>query len=238
MAGRKRAGKLRPHRSREAAAPRTDVERRRRRGLPPSGATETEEPLFGPSDFCRIERWSLPPTQRRTLVINRRRCLFLVLGTLTTLAVAPTLTAAETLKKGALEFVDPWARATAPDQRNGAAYVTIRNHGEADRILRAEATVSRKVELHTHQVDAQGVARMIEVPAIELPAHTTTELKPGGLHIMLIGLEEPLQAGRRFALKLILEKAGEVTLDVEVRTGSRVGPMRHGAGHGGHGANY
>lgn len=165
-------------------------------------------------------------------MITRRRCLFVVLGTLPALAVAPPLAAGEILKKGALEFVDPWARATAPGQRNGAAYVTIRNHGEADRILRAEATVSRKVELHTHQLDAQGVARMIEVPLVELRAHTTTELKPGGLHIMLIGLDEPLQAGRRFPLKLVLEKAGEVTLDVEVRAGSGVPPGPHGAGHG------
>lgn len=171
-------------------------------------------------------------------MIGRRRCLCLVLGSLVGPAVTPTLAAGETLKKGALEFVEPWARATAPGQRNGAAYVTIRNHGEADRILRAEATVSRKVELHTHQVDAQGVARMIEVPAIELPAHATTELKPGGLHVMFIGLEKPLEAGRRFPLKLILEKAGEVTLEVEVRAGSRVAPLPHGAGHGGHGTSH
>lgn len=140
--------------------------------------------------------------------------------------------AAEPVKKGALEFAEPWARATAPQQANSAAYLTIRNHGPADRIVRAEAPVSRKVELHTHQVDAQGVARMIEIPAIDLPAHATTELKPGGLHIMFIGLERQLQAGERFPLKLMLEKAGEVTLEVEVKSGSGAPMTQHGAGHG------
>jgi len=165
-------------------------------------------------------------------VITRRLWLLTVLATS---ALGVTAEAAEPVKKGALEFADPWARATAPGQGNGAAYLTIRNHGEADRIVRAEAAVSRKVELHTHEVDAQGVARMIEIPAIELPAHTTTELKPGGLHVMFIGLHEPLVAGKRFPLKLVLEKAGEVTLEVEVKAAAAGAPMQHGTGHGGHG---
>jgi len=159
-------------------------------------------------------------------VITRRLCLLPVLATL---ALGAAAEAAGPVKKGGLEFADPWARATAPQQANSAAYVTIRNHGEADRIVRAEAAVSRKVELHTHEVDAQGVARMIEIPAIELPAHTTTELKPGGLHVMFIGLHE------RFPLKLVLEKAGEVTLEVEVKAAAAGAPMQHGTGHGGHG---
>ncbi len=164
-------------------------------------------------------------------MITRHRS---VLSILAALALGAAAEAAEPVKKGALEFADPWARATAPGQGNGAAYMTIRNHGEADRIVRAEAAVSKKVELHTHRVDAQGVARMIEIPAIELPGHATTELKPGGLHVMFIGLHQPLEPGKRFPLKLILEKAGEVALEVEVRRVAGM-PMSHGAGHGGHG---
>ncbi len=158
----------------------------------------------------------------------RRSTLALLVG----LGFADLAQAGEAVKKGSLEFAEPWARATAPQQANSAAYMVITNHGSADRIVRAEAAVSRKVELHTHQVDAQGVARMIEIPAIELPANSTTELKPGGLHIMFIGLEKPLEAGRRFPLKLVLEKAGEVTLDVEVRATGAGPAMQHGTGHG------
>lgn len=155
-----------------------------------------------------------------------------LLGVIGGMGLAGLAVAGEPVKRGTLEFADPWARATAAGQGNGAAYMVITNHGPADRILRAEAGVSRKVELHTHQVDAQGVARMIEIPAIDLPAHSTTELKPGGLHIMFIGLEKPLEAGRRFPLKLVLEKAGEVTLDVEVRAAGAGPAMQHGTGHG------
>ncbi|MDW8123748.1 MAG: copper chaperone PCu(A)C [Geminicoccaceae bacterium] len=143
--------------------------------------------------------------------------------------------AAQPVKKGTIEITDVWARATAPGQANGAAYMTIRNHGQADRILRAEAAVSRKVELHTHRVDAQGVARMVEIPEIALPAGSTVKLEPGGLHVMFIGLHHPLEAGKRFPLKLVLEKAGEIPLEVEVRSMAGT-PMPHGGGHGtGHG---
>lgn len=154
-----------------------------------------------------------------------------VLGVIGGLGFAGLALAGEPVKKGSLEFADPWARATAPGQGNGAAYMVVVNHGPADRIVRAEADVSRKVELHTHQIDAQGVARMIEIPAIELPAHATTELKPGGLHIMFIGLHRPLEAGSRFPLTLVLEKAGEVTVEVEVRRVAGA-PMPQGAAHG------
>jgi hypothetical protein len=154
------------------------------------------------------------------------------------LALAATAWAGEPVRKGSLEFAEPWARATAPRQANGAAYLTIRNSGAtADRIVAAKAAVSRKVELHTHVIDARGVAQMREVPAIEVPADSTLRLEPGGLHVMFIGLERPLEAGKRFPLTLVLEKAGEVALEVEVRATSGAAPMQHGTGHGGHGTS-
>ncbi len=163
-----------------------------------------------------------------------------LLGLLGGVGLAGLALAGEPVTKGSLEFSEPWARATAPRQANGAAFLVIRNKGTvADRILRAEAPVSRKVELHTHLVDSKGVAQMREVPAIELPAGSTVKLEPGGLHVMFIGLERALVAGERFPLKLVLEKAGEVTLDVEVRAGAGGAGMQHGAGHGaGHGKSH
>lgn len=164
-----------------------------------------------------------------------RRSLF---AALVAMALGGPLAAAQPVKKGAFEFLDPWARASAPQQRNGAAFMTIRNTGaEADRIVAAKAGVSQRVELHTHVMDAQGVARMREIPAIELPADSTVTLEPGSLHVMFIGLDKPLEAGKRFPLTLVLEKAGEVTLEVEVRAGPG-GGMQHGMGHGPHGKSH
>lgn len=144
------------------------------------------------------------------------------------LGLAGLASAAEPVRKDGLEFADPWARASAPKQANGAAFLTIRNTGTtADRIVAAKAAVSRKVELHTHEIDAQGVARMREIPAIELPEKSTVKLEPGGLHVMFIGLDKPLEPGKRFPLTLVLEKAGEVQLEVDVRSAAG-GPMQHG----------
>jgi copper(I)-binding protein len=71
---------------------------------------------------------------------------------------------------------------------------------------------------------------MRQVQAIELPAGKTVELKPGGLHIMLVGLKAPLKAGDRFPMKLTFAKAGEVTVDVMVQA---AGPdaMQHPMPH-------
>jgi copper(I)-binding protein len=76
------------------------------------------------------------------------------------------------------------------------------------------------------------VMRMREVPAIEIPAGQTIELKPGGLHVMFIGLTQTLNVGATFPLTLRFEKAGEVKVEMKVMTqaGMPAMPM----GHGGH----
>jgi copper(I)-binding protein len=71
------------------------------------------------------------------------------------------------------------------------------------------------VELHEMKMEGN-VMRKREVSAVELPAGKAVELKPGGLHIMLMGLKAPLKEGDKFPLRLKFEKAGEVTVTVNV----------------------
>lgn len=129
----------------------------------------------------------------------------------------------------------PFARASAGPVKNGAAYLTLRNDGgEDDRLVAARAPVADRVELHTH-LHENGVMRMRQVEAIEVPAGGMAMLKPGGDHVMLMGLKAPLKEGESFPLTLIFEKAGEITVDVAI---SGVGAMQgHGdsSHHGGHG---
>jgi periplasmic copper chaperone A len=125
---------------------------------------------------------------------------------------------------GALAIDHPWARATASSQGNGAAYLTVTNNGAADRILGAQSPVASRVELHTHGMDDAGVMRMRQVEAVDLPAGEVTELKPGGLHIMLIGLAAPLAEGETFPLSLVLEDGGTIELEVQVE------PVTYGIG--------
>ena len=109
-----------------------------------------------------------------------------------------------------------WARASAGMARAGAGFLTIRNDGAADRLVGASAGVSRKVEIHTHVMDG-AVMRMRRVDAVPVAASATTALRPGGDHLMFIGLHAPLKEGGRFPVTLIFEKAGAVTVSMEVR---------------------
>jgi hypothetical protein len=115
-----------------------------------------------------------------------------------------------------VEALDARARAMPPAAGNSAAFMTLRNPGPTAAIVEAKADVSETVELHTHtRVD--GVMKMRRVPKIELPAGEDTVLEPGGLHVMLIGLTEPLKAGERFDLTLVFEDGSQKTVEVEVR---------------------
>jgi copper(I)-binding protein len=119
----------------------------------------------------------------------------------------------------------PWARASAGQAANGAAYLTFANQGAADRLVAAASPVARRVELHTH-INDNGVMRMREVEGgIAVPQGTTT-LRPGGLHVMLMGLHQPLREGESFPLTLRFASGAEVTVQVPVR-----GAAASGAGH-------
>lgn len=132
------------------------------------------------------------------------------------LALAAVAAHAHEFKLGALHIGHPYARATAAGQPTGGGFLSLDNTGTApDRLLSASAEVSNAVELHSMKMEGD-VMRMRQVDAIDLPAGQVVELKPGGLHIMFIGLKAPLKQGDKFPLKLKFERAGEVTVTVNV----------------------
>jgi copper(I)-binding protein len=103
---------------------------------------------------------------------------------------------------GAIQIQHPYARAVPPGQSNSAAFMTLRNPGDiANAVVSASSPAARAVELHTHTMDG-GMMKMRRVEQIELPARGDTVLKPGGLHIMLIGLTEQLKPGMKISLTL------------------------------------
>lgn len=153
----------------------------------------------------------------------------LVMLVLCLMAAVPTV--AEPVSVGDLTIVSPWSRATAPRARAGAAFMTITNSGSVDdRLIAAASPVSGITELHTHTM-VDGIMRMREVSAIELPAGGEAALQPGGLHVMFMGLEQTLVAGEMFPLKLTFENAGSVDVTVVVGPIGAMGPGAHGGGH-------
>ena len=131
---------------------------------------------------------------------------------------------------GGLTIGHPYARPTAPSQPTGGGYLKLVNKGPADRLLSASAPIASGVEMHSMGMEGD-VMRMREVDAIDVPAGKTVELKPGGLHLMFVGLKAPLAAGQRFPLKLKFEKAGEVAVDVVVDAGGGGEAMVHDKPH-------
>lgn len=121
---------------------------------------------------------------------------------------------------GDIAIGHPYARATAPGQPTGGAFLRLENRGRVDdRLLSASADVGRSTELHAMKMEGD-VMRMREVAAIDVPAGKVVELKPGALHLMFLGLKGPLKEGDKFPLRLKFEKAGEVTVTVNVEAAS------------------
>ncbi len=154
---------------------------------------------------------------------------FIVWALVATLA-AGAVRADDAKSAGGLTVEYAWARASAGMVGAGAAYATIRNGGNADdRLIGVAATsVAGMAMLHT-TVDEGGVMKMRHVDAIPIKAGETVTLRPGRNHVMLMGLKAPLKEGQRFPLALRFEKAGTVTVEVEVKA-----PGASGEHHGKH----
>jgi hypothetical protein len=139
----------------------------------------------------------------------------------TLLAFAPARAA------GPLHVIDAYVRATPAGQSQSAAYMTLRNPG-AQRIALtlAASPAAQAVELHT-VVDAGGVKKMRPVASIEVPAGGETRLQPGGLHIMLIGLKEPLHEGAHVPLTLSFDNGQRQVVQAPVRAIEATLPKMH-----------
>jgi periplasmic copper chaperone A len=111
----------------------------------------------------------------------------------------------------------PFVRLMPPAQPNTAAFMILENTGQTDlAVVSAESGVAQAVELHAHAM-RDGMMRMHEIERIDIPAGQRTELKPGGLHIMLIGLHEPLQAGQVVEVTLVYDDGSRQLVEAPVR---------------------
>ncbi|HET9651844.1 MAG TPA: copper chaperone PCu(A)C [Usitatibacter sp.] len=110
---------------------------------------------------------------------------------------------------------DAWARATVPGQQASAAYMTLTSSEDA-KLVAVSSPAAKSTQVHTSMM-MSGVMHMHEVEALELPAGRPVELKPGGHHVMLMGLAKPLEPGGQVALRLTIRdaKGRSSTLDVK-----------------------
>lgn len=111
---------------------------------------------------------------------------------------------------------DAWVRNPPISDQPNAAYLVIQNNGAADQLLSVTSDIAQTIELH-ESMESGGMMQMSPVPNIPIPANGTVELKPGGFHLMLIGLTRPVKTGDKVQLTLNFEKAGKIPVTAEVK---------------------
>lgn len=117
----------------------------------------------------------------------------------------------------------PWARATAPRQTVGGAYMTLTSPAD-DRLMVISSPASPRVEVHATTMDG-AVMRMRELAdGLPLPAGQAVALAPGGLHIMLMDLQQPLVAGEIVRVQLRFQHAPPLDLDIPIGAVGARGP--------------
>lgn len=121
-----------------------------------------------------------------------------------------------------------WSRATSPQQKVGAAYLTLTSP-VADQLTGASSPVAGAVQVHEMQMDG-AVMRMREVSSVDLPPAKAVALAPGGYHIMLMDLHGPLTIGQTFPLHLTFAHGAPADVQVVVQPVGATGPSRAESG--------
>jgi periplasmic copper chaperone A len=149
--------------------------------------------------------------------------LILEIATAIALTFAAILAFAKGAHAGDMMVMNAVAEASkVPTARAGAVYVDVMNHGtESDQLVAITTEAAEQAVVHK-SVDADGVMRMEEVPALAVAPGQTLSTVAEGYHIMLTGLKAPLKTGETVTLKLKFEQAGEIEVQAAVGTGVKL----------------
>lgn len=140
-------------------------------------------------------------------------------GVVLSLAAYPAIpAAAHDYAVGPLKIGHPWARATPPAAKVGGGYLSVENTGsEPDRLVGGSTEAAARLEIHETSL-ADGIMRMREkTDGVAIPPGAKVELKPSALHLMLVDLKAPLKQGDKVKAMLVFERAGSVTVELQVQ---------------------
>ena len=127
----------------------------------------------------------------------------------------------------AIRVEQAWARETRAGQAEAAVYLHIANRGSAaDRLVSGATPRAKRTTLHSVS-DEGGIHRMREMKGVDVAGGSSAHFAPGGQHIMLSGVTEPLQAGTSFPLTLQFERSGELQVEVAVGAAGDSMPAEH-----------
>jgi hypothetical protein len=133
----------------------------------------------------------------------------------------------QTVTTSAIQIENAYTRATVPGQQVAGGFMKIENKGASvDQLVSASSPAAGEVQLHEMAMDGN-VMKMRQVKDIAVPAGGAVELKPGGLHLMFMGIKAPLTAGETVPVKLKFAKAGEVEVKMPVNAMGNLGAIKH-----------
>ena len=132
---------------------------------------------------------------------------------------------------GPINISNPWVRATPKGATAGVGYMTITNKGTTpDRLTCVTPPELSKCEIHSTTME-EGVSKMRPVSdGLEIKPGETVELKPGGFHVMLSELKQPLTQGKSVKVTLQFKNAGKVTVDYPIQPVGSAGPKSNMGG--------
>jgi copper(I)-binding protein len=164
--------------------------------------------------------------QRQLSAFTRLALLGAMLGSL--LAVPAR---ADDVRAGDLVISQGWSRATPGGAKVGGGYLTIENKGSApDRLISVSGDVAGKIEIHEMAV-TNGVMTMRPLEnGLAIAPGKTVKFAPGGFHLMMMDLKNPLKQGDKVSVTLEFEKAGKVSASLDVQGVGAPGPGSQGGG--------
>ena len=196
-----------------------------------------QRPSIAPQGSRRCSNSALDPvsisrsTTHHELLSTRLAARYDRLPVKPSLAVATLLLASCSPSGGPpeLHLTDAWARETVSGQTATAAYLRIANGGgSGDRLVAVTAPVPARASLHASWREDQ-IARMRPIEGgLEMPPGETVTLEPGGAHVMIENLAEPLHPGETLRLNLRFTRSGERTIEVSVQSAGASGPAHQG----------
>lgn len=148
-------------------------------------------------------------------------------ATLAAICAATLLSGAFAASPGSIVITQPWVRATQAGMPMTAGYLTIENRGkQADTLIAIATPVATTAELH-RTIEEGGMSRMRPTSEVTIAAGETVKAGPGGLHLMLKGLREPLAVGAKVPLTLMFRQAGTITVQMQVMAATYVPDGMH-----------
>jgi periplasmic copper chaperone A len=131
------------------------------------------------------------------------------------LVILSCLSAAASLVAAQTAVSEPWVRGTVAQQKATGAFMKLTS-AQGGKLVSVQSAVAGVVEIHEMAMDGN-VMKMRAVPGLDLPAGKAVELKPGGYHVMLMDLKQPLKAGNTVTMSLVVEGKDGKKETIEVK---------------------